>query len=584
MKAFFKQILFFGGIVSLLAMAMDTKATDNWAEGVDERKADYIYMEALRQNALGNEDAYFELLNRAYELDTTNTDVGFLSGFYKLAVAGQDSILFSRGYEMTKRHFDAQPGDLYSSYFYGNLNNRMGRRDEALRVWHALDSIYPTKSEMALKYAEALSATTDTADLLKSIDIINRIERAEGKMIELSTHKIRNYYAMKDTANILGEIDELLASSPTSSPYHIFAADLYSLLGKNDDALNYYNKACELDSTNGAAFYARANYYHEVGDSTGYDREVFHALKLESLELDAKLQLLTGYIRELYTDSTQHERIEGLFSVLLEQHPHEADIHDLYCSYLIAIEDYPRAAEQAGIVLDMNPSSEDRWRALMGLYMQSDDYQRAIETGERALRYFPEHPTIYLIEGSCYMAIEDYPKALEKLNKSLEYADSTDYESVSSILGTIGDAYSQMEQKDSAYTYYEKALRVNPDNLLILNNYAYYLSVEGRDLDKAEAMSAITIEKEPENANSLDTYAWIMFKKKDYARAKEYIDRAMQSEEDSNSAELWEHAGDIYFMNGEPEQALEYWERAIEINPDSELLQRKVKHKTYFFK
>lgn len=584
MKAFFKQILFFGGIVSLLAMAMDTKATDNWAEGVDERKADYIYMEALRQNALGNEDAYSELLNRAYELDTTNTDVGFLSGFYKLAVAGQDSILFSRGYEMAKRHFDAQPGDLYSSYFYGNLNNRMGRRDEALRVWHALDSIYPTKSEMALKYAEALSATTDTADLLRSIDIINRIERAEGKMIELSTHKIRNYYAMKDTANILGEIDELLASSPTSSQYHIFAADLYSLLGKNDNALNYYNKACELDSTNGAAFYARANYYHEVGDSAGYDREVFHALKLESLELEAKLQLLTGYIRELYTDSTQHERIEGLFSVLLEQHPHEADIHDLYCSYLIAIEDYPRAAEQAGIVIDMNPSSEDRWRALMGLYMQSNDYQRAIETGERALRYFPEHSTIYLIEGSCYMSIEDYPNALKKLHKSLEYADSTDYESVSSILGTIGDAYSQMEQKDSAYTYYEKALRVNPDNLLTLNNYAYYLSVEGRDLDKAEAMSAITIEKEPENANSLDTYAWIMFKKKDYARAKEYIDRAMQSEEDSNSAELWEHAGDIYFMNGEPEQALEYWERAIEIKPDSELLQRKVKHKTYFFK
>lgn len=584
MRAFFKQILFFGGIVSLLAMAMDTKATDNWAEGVDERKSDYIYMEALRQNALGNEDAYSELLNRAYELDTTNTDVGFLSGFYKLAVAGQDSILFSRGYEMTKRHFDAQPGDLYSSYFYGNLNNRMGRRDEALRVWHALDSIYPTKSEMALKYAEALSATTDTADLLKSIDIINRIERAEGKMIELSTHKIRNYYAMKDTANILGEIDELLASSPTSSQYHIFAADLYSLLGKNDNALNYYNKACELDSTNGAAFYARANYYHEVGDSAGYDREVFHALKLESLELEAKLQLLTGYIRELYTDSTQHERIEGLFSVLLEQHPHEADIHDLYCSYLIAIEDYPRAAEQAGIVIDMNPSSEDRWRALMGLYMQSNDYQRAIETGERALRYFPEHSTIYLIEGSCYMSIKDYPNALEKLHKSLEYADSTDYESVSSILGTIGDTYSQMEQKDSAYTYYEKALRVNPDNLLILNNYAYYLSVEGRDLDKAEAMSAITIEKEPENANSLDTYAWIMFKKKDYARAKEYIDRAMQSEEDSNSAELWEHAGDIYFMNGEPEQALEYWQRAIEINPDSELLQRKVKHKTYFFK
>ena len=97
-------------------------------------------------------------------------------------------------------------------------------------------------------------------------------------------------------------------------------------------------------------------------------------------------------------------------------------------------------------------------------------------------------------------------------------------------------------------------------------------------------MSAITIEKEPENANSLDTYAWIMFKKKDYARAKEYIDKAIECNDDNGSAELWEHAGDIYFMNGEPEQAVEYWEKAFELAPDSELLQRKVKHKTYFFK
>lgn len=578
-----KKILFAASLIAVLAMAFDTKAKQSWLDGADKRKADYLYMEAQRQNALGNEDAYFELLSRAYRLDTADTDLGFFLGYFKLALAGNDSVMFAQGYDLTRRHFQAQPSDMYSSYFYGNLNNRLGRRDEAIRVWHTLDSIYPEKPEMAMKYAEVLSTTTDTADLLKSIGIINRIERAEGKTIPLSTHKIRCYYTMGDTAHIEEELRQLLASSPGNSQYNVFAAELYSLIGRNDSALQYFNRACELDSANGLAFYSRANHFKQLGDSASYDREVFHALKLETLDLEAKLQLLTGYIRELYTDSTQHQRIEGLFDVLIEQHPHEPDIHDLYCSYLIAIEDFSRAAEQASIVVDMDPSGEERWRALMSLYMQADDYSRAIEAGQRARRYHPESAMIVFIEGNCHHMLKDYDKAVTTYNQALQLNDSADIETRASIISSLGDVYAQKEMTDSAYAYYERALEVNPENLLTLNNYAYYLSVEGRDLDRAEAMSAITIEREPDNDNSLDTYAWIMFKKKDYIRAKEYIDRAIECS-DGESAELWEHAGDIYFMNGEPEQAVGFWEKAIKLNPDSELLQRKVRHRTYFFK
>ena len=121
-----------------------------------------------------------------------------------------------------------------------------------------------------------------------------------------------------------------------------------------------------------------------------------------------------------------------------------------------------------------------------------------------------------------------------------------------------------------------------PDNLLALNNCAYYLAVEGRDLDKAEEMSARTIKERPDDATSLDTYAWVMFRKKNYTEAMAYIDKAIANSEDP-SEELYHHAGDIYFMNGEPQKALEFWEKALALDPDNELLQRKVKHKTYFY-
>lgn len=567
----------------MLVLAVETPAKVKWSDHADERKADYLFMEAQRQNALGNSDAYYELMERSYELDSSSSDVGFLLGYYKLMVAGEDSVTFNRGYNMLRRHFDEKPGDIYSSFMYGNLNTRMGNHDEALRVWTRVDSLYPDKSEVSVKLAEALSQSTDTADLRHAIAVLDRVERSEGKMIPLSTRKIRNYYALGDTAAIIGEVHGLMASSPGSSDYNIFAGDIYSILQHGDSAIYYYDRACELDSANGPAFYARANYYKELGDSAAYDREVFKALKVESLDLDSKLQLLTGYIRELYSDSTQHQRIEDLFKVLLDQHPHEPDIRDLYCSYLIAVEDYGRAAEQARFVLDADPSAEERWRAMMSLYIQAEDYPKAIQAGEDALRYHPHSPMINLLSASCYMTEKDYGPAMDKLNAALAVADTTDVETLSSIYGTIGDVYYATQQPDSAYRYYDKALELNEANLLTLNNYAYYLAEQGRDLDRAETMSAITIKQNPENGTALDTYAWILFKKKDYERAKEYIDEAIRVEP-SPTAELWEHAGDIYFMCGDPDKALEFWKKALALDPDSEMLQRKVRYKTYFYK
>lgn len=569
--------------VAMLLLAFSAPAKVKWADHADERKADYLFMEAQRQNALGNNDAYYELLNRSYELDSSSSDVGFLLGYYKLMVAGEDSVTFQSGYNMLRRHFEEDPGDIYASFMYGNLNTRMGNHAEALRVWTRVDSLYPDKSEVSVKLAEALSQSTDTADLRHAIAVLDRVERAEGKMIPLATRKIRNYYALGDTAAILGEVHSLMDSSPGSSDYHIFAGDIFSILQDGDSAIYYYDRACELDSTNGPAYYARANYYKETGDSAAYDREVFKALQVGSLDLDSKLQLLTGYIRELYSDSTQHARIEDLFKGLLEQHPHEPDIRDLYCSYLIAIEDYGGAAEQARFVLDADPSSEDRWRAMMSLYIQAEDYPRAISAGEDALRYHPNSAMINLLSASCYMTEKEYLPAMEKLEAALAVADTTDSEMMSSIYSTFGDVCYARHQADSAYAYYDKALDLNPGNLLTLNNYAYYLAEEGRDLDRAETMSAVTIKENPENGTALDTYAWILFKKKDYERAREYIDEAIANEEHP-TAELWEHAGDIYFMCGSPDEALDFWKKALALDPSSEMLQRKVRHKTYFYK
>ena len=583
MKLSFRKITLSVALTAVVVPLFVTAAKKTEvAPNSDELKADYIFMEALRQHAIDKEDAYYDLLSRAYQLDPSNSDVGFFLGYYTVMTSGDDSTMFKNGYDLMKRHFNEAPADFYSNFVYGSINDRLGSRDEALKVWTTLDSIYPHKMEISYKLAEALASSGDSSKIAKAIGVYDRIEKTQGKNIPLTTSKIRAFLSSQDTASIYKEVYSLLKSAPHSVENNVFAGNVFAMFSDNDSALSYFDKACDLDSTSGLAYYSRANFYKSIGDSVNYDKEVFRALSRESLELDAKLELLTGYIRELYDDPSQQGRIQELFATLLDQHPHEVDIHDLYCSYLIAIEDYAGAAEQLGYALDIDPSSEERWRTLLSLYMQADDYAKSAEKCETALRYHPSSAMIHLMLGTDYNLMKEYDKALGNLNKAMELTDSVDHDAVSQIMSSMGDVYYAKGDRDSAFVYYDKAISIDPDNLLALNNCAYYLAVEGRDLDKAEEMSARTIKERPDDATSLDTYAWVMFRKKNYTEAMAYIDKAIANSEEP-SEELYHHAGDIYFMNGEPQKALEFWEKALALDPDNELLQRKVKHKTYFY-
>ena len=568
-------VLFFIFIASFSAIA-----EDDWESNAKKRKASYIYLEALRQEEQDSIGRYYSLLNRAFQLDSLDSNLSFEKGIIEMILNPNDSIAFFKAHSLAKHHFNLHPEDYYSSIKYGIINDKIGLRDESLRVWGTLDSIFPNKPDITLRYANVLAASLDSSDIYKAIDSYNRIEKTEGKDIGLTSHKIRALSAIKDTTRIIQELNLLLESSPDNSSYYVFAGQIYSYLNDENKALSYLNKACEIDPSNGDAFLQRALFFKEMGDSIAFDQEVFNVLKHEDLDLDAKLQILTGYIKALYNDETQQTRIEELLSVLLEQHPHQYEIHELYCAYLAVIKDYERAAEQLSYALDINPSKEDIWAQYLSICAQTEKKELVYDGINRALHYFPDSPTLLYQSGILYSVYNDYFEALPLLSKAIPLA--TNNKLSSDILCSIGDIYYKKENIDSAFIYYEKALIVNPDNLLALNNYAYYLAVNNIDLDKAEKLSARTITEEPENDNSLDTYAWILFKKGKYAMARQYIDLAIKYN-DSESAELMHHAGDIYFMSGDPIKALEFWEKASKITPDDKLLKKKITHKTYFY-
>lgn len=556
---------------------------ETWSSGADKRKADYIYMEAMRQNALDNDDAFFELLRRSHELDTADTQPGITLGYYYMALGQEDTTLATKGYDMMRRHFNAHPSDYYSSIFYGMVNSQLGNTDEAIRVWGLMADSFPDKPDIALKLAQALQQSADSANLRRSVEVLNGIERAEGADLGLTSAKIRAFMTLRDTAATRGELSHLLSVSKTNAPNNLYAGDVFMALGQPDSAITYYNLACDIDPTNGLAYYKRAEFYRERGDSVGFDREVFQAVKQDGLDIDVKLEIFSSYIRQLYADSLQQPRIQSLFDALLLQNPHEPKVRDLYTSYLVATEDFKGAAEQQEYALDGDHSNADRWRSTISLYGRAGDFDKALKLGEESLKYLPDDATLMFYTSTTLSQLDRDGEALDYLQKALKAAPESDLPLQSTILCSIGDVLYKTGQADSAFVYYDRALEADPDNLLALNNCAYFMAEVGTDLDRAERMSAICVRQQPDNDTALDTYAWIFFKQKKYQKAKEMIDRALAIEADDPQSDVLHHAGDIYYMNGEPESALEFWEDALKLDPDNELLKKKVKNKTHYY-
>ena len=564
-------------LVALTAVAGKDAATVGKAVSLaDQRKAEYIFMEAQKQKLADNFDAFYDLLSYAHELDPGNTAISYYMGMCLLKMNNTTKERCEQALELMKGHFEAQPEDLYETTFYSDANMQLGHPEEALRAIKVLNEHNPNRLELQVRLAEAYSRS---GDFVQSNITLDSIATLFGKSIQITSNKIENYMAMNDSVGALKEMRSMLATAPQNDSYNLAMSGLFQHYGMTDSALYYLDRAQEYAPDNGLIYLTRAEYCNQAGDSAGYEQQIYNALTAEQLDVDTKLGVLLSYIRERLSQEDTTQRINKLFTVLIQQHPHEAKIHQLYSEYLYARKDYKGAIEQLGYSLDVNPTDADGWRNMVILNMIDDNYADAIKASEKALEYNPDNLELYRYVAGCYHQMKSYSKAISTYMKILELTDSTDVEQRSDIFTGMGDTYSELGDSAKAIECYERALELNPLNSNALNNYAYYLAQRAQDLDRAERMAALAVKDEPENANYIDTYAWVFFAKKDYNMALLYIKSAVEKDEDEH---LFEHYGDILWFIGEKEQAVEQWTKALEKDPDNELLQRKLKDKTYY--
>ena len=544
----------------------------NQPSTTEQRKLNYFFLEGLNLKASGKFDAAFDAFNYCLSIDSTASPVLYeLSSFYIQMNRPEKAV------SMLQQAVANSTDNFTYRMALATISRNMGMYGEATETYEKLVKDFPEKVELNYYLAETL---TQEGEIGKAIDAYNTIESSIGMNEAISMQKYKLYNQLEQPDAAFKEIEKLANKYPMESRYQIILGDLH--MEKNDTtvARSYYDKAHKIDPGNPYYIVSMANYYEATGNKDAAETEIRNALVNEKLDVETKIAILSRYILKLQQTQKDTDSANTLFEMLLEQHPEDTDLKQMYGSFLIAQEKTDEARFQFQLVTEMEPENASAWQQLLNMALGANDIQEVIRICTKCQELFPKAPEYYFYLGIAYYQEDKLQEALDTYYAGINIIPADNPQLKSNFYGQIGDIYYQMKQLDKTYQAYDEALKYNDNNVVVLNNYAYFLSLDKKDLKKAERMSAQCIKLEPDNATYLDTYAWIFFVQGNYTLAKIYIENALEKDTTKN-AELVDHYGDILFMTGDKEGALKQWKKALEMGKEGKTLKSKIAEEKY---
>ena len=550
-------------------------AQDNseWIIDADnQRKFEYYFYDALSAKAQGKYDEAFNLFQHCYALDSTNANVlSELSGFYNVLGEKSKALVY------LQKAVDKEPDNYYYNMMLATLNRDLDQKEAAIDIYKKILETHADKTDVFMALAEVYN---DNGDLQKAIDVLNELEKSVGVRESITLNKFRLYSMLSEKTKAFDEIESIINKNPDNLSYILLLGDLYMQDNQLDKSIEQYKKVEAIDPDLPALVLSMVTYYEKVGEPKLAQEEINRALVSPMFEVEVKLQLLTRYITMLQSNETDTKIANPLFTTLFDQYPHNAQLNFLYGSVLLLQDDKVGAMKQFEIYTEAEPENPAGWEQMLRIALP-DSLDKVVSITEKALKYVPNAYQFYFYLGGAKYQQEKYAEALAVFEKGLEAMGDENPPAKSDFYAQIGDLNYHLGNRDIAFENYEKALKLNPQNLGVLNNYSYYLSIGNENLDKAERMSGITVKAEPTNATFLDTYGWVLFKQGAFTVAKIYIENAVKYSEDKPSAEVMEHYGDVLYKTGETAKALEQWIKAKELGGDSKILKKKIKTKKY---
>ena len=539
-----------------------------------QRKYDYFFLEAMRLKEKKDYASAFGLLQHCLDIHPNAA-----SALYEVSQYYMFLRQVPQGQEALEKAVANAPDNYWYSQGLASLYQQQNELDKAVTLLEQMVVRFPAKQDPLFNLLDLYGRQEKYDEVISTL---NRLEKRMGKNEQLSMEKFRIYLQMKDDKKAFQEIESLVQEYPMDMRYQVILGDVYLQNGKKQEAYDVYQKVLAAEPDNPMAIFSMASYYKQTGQEELYQQQLDTLLLNKKVTPDTKV----GVMRQMIVENEQADKdstqIIALFDRIMKQEQDDPQIPMLYAQYLLSKNMESESVPVLEQVVDLDPTNKAARMMLIGAAVKKEDYKQIIKVCEPGIEATPDALEFYYYLAVAYNQAEKPDSVISICKRALEHttADSKK-EIVSDFYSILGDMYHTQKQMKEAYAAYDSALVYNPSNIGALNNYAYYLSVERRDLDKAEEMSYKTVKAEPNDATYLDTYAWILFEKGNYAEARIYIDNAMKSEGGDKSDVIVEHCGDIYYMTGDVDGALTYWKKALEMGSESKTLKQKIEKKKY---
>lgn len=537
-----------------------------------EKEFEYLFIEGLKQKMLANPQKAVQLFSSCLEIKPNSA-----AAMFELANIHASNNDITSATLLLEKAITINSENKWYKILLARLFQQSKRFSEAANIYKDLYQNYPDKIDYLYFNAMMLSS----AEMFdEAIEAYNLLEKEVGMNEQISVAKQQLFVSSGSVDKAFDEIWKLIDSNPVETKYFGLLADLYLSQDDKENALKYYQKILELEPQNGFVHFSLASFYQESGDIEKAFDHTKTGFKSKKVELGTKLQL---YLM-LTANRAQTELEDGknvtLNKILIESHPDDSRVYTLYAEYLLRNQNLIEARAQLEKALELFDADYLIWERLLFIDNDLQDWEGLYNHSKSALELFPNQPQVYFLNGVASLQLNKLQETFDICDEGLDIVvDNPPLEGQFTLLKA--EANYKLDKFDEAFQLFDKAIHLDPENLIAQNNYAYYLSLIGKDLDKAERMSGKVIERFPDNSTYLDTHAWVLFKRQKYELAKFYIESAISNGGGKNPT-LLEHYGDILYMLERLEEAKDNWQKSKDNGNESSILDKKIKDLKYY--
>lgn len=532
----------------------------------------FIFHDAIREKMIGNYMASITLFKKASAMKPKEAAVHYaLSDLY--AQIGD----FVNAFEHGKESVSINPNNKYYKLNFAQISFQASKYKEAAHMYEDLLKQEPGNLEYLYQYSECLLYMEELEDVMKVYD---KIEEITGVYMELSRRKHEIYRNLKKPDKAVAELQKLIDSSPGNSEYYQYLIDYYNSIGAKEKAFETLEIMIEKNPNDGYAQIALSEHYMNQNELEKAMEAIKMAFSGTSVDIDTKVKLLiTLYdISENNMDLTMTGY--SLLDSLEKHHPNEAKSYSIKGDFFLRDGRNSDARKAFKKASELDDTRFAIWQQLVLLDDELQNYEYMWEDAYLAGENFPSQPMFYLYQGMAGLKLRKYEESADMLEFGRDLVvNNPKMKREFDLL--LAEAWFKTKNYKKSFELYEELIKGDSENSLLLNNYAYYLSLANMNLTRARELSLKANKLKPNVSTYQDTYAYVLFREGKYQDALKWAEKAKNSAS-YESGTILEHLGDIYFMLEDVEKAIQYWQKALKFNDHSNVLELKIKDKKFY--